>query len=104
MTQRTNQFVHDQCISKLATELSSEGWTVEADILNWDQPSPISDYVPDIIARNSSRTRIYEVETEDTLERDMDQQNTFRQYAKQDRKISFWMYLVDDEGNRTFLE
>jgi hypothetical protein len=104
MIQRINQFVHDQCINNLASELSLEGWTVEADIPNWDQPSPISGYVPDIIARNSNRTRIYEVETEDTLERDYDQQNAFRQYAKHDRKVSFWMYLVDDEGNRTFLE
>ena len=50
--QSRNQSTHDRCVHTLANKLKGEGWKVEADLPNFNQPDPIgnNNRIPDIFA------------------------------------------------------
>ena len=47
-----NQSTHDRRVRTLANELRNDGWDVQADLPNFDQPDPIGNdgRIPDILA------------------------------------------------------
>lgn len=81
MSRKTeNQSAHDRRVRTLANELRNEGWDVQADLPNFDQPDPIGNdgRIPDILATLGNRTKIIEVETPRTVDSHREQHSTFR--------------------------
>lgn len=93
---------HDKCVRNVATEWKNEGWSVKADLENWDTPSKIGDFIPDIEASKPYITRICEVETEDTFETDREQWETFKKYCEEHSGFSFWLYIAKEGGKCSF--
>ena len=89
---------HDKCVSNKANEWKSDGWTVKADLEGWDKPSEIGGFIPDIEAKKSI-TRICEVETEETLETDKEQWETFKKYCDDHVGYIFYLYIAEKGGN-----
>ena len=85
------QSAHDQKVRQIARKHKSGGWDVQADLKGLTRPAPIGrgKYIPDIVARKAGAKRIIEVETPDTLEKDKDQQATFRRSAGQQSRTTF---------------
>jgi hypothetical protein len=92
---------HDKCVKAIATKWKDEGWSVKADLEGWEKPSEIGGYIPDIEALKSI-TRICEVETEETLESDKDQWETFKDYCDEHSGYSFWLYIAEEGGKCRF--
>lgn len=87
---------HDQTVEKLAKQLKNDGWTVEADLPDFDQPDPIGkgQFIPDIKAEKAGAERIVEVEGERETERDRKQQETFRRHSAQKNRSTFRIVRV----------
>lgn len=81
----SNQSTHDRCVRKLANKLKGEGWEVNADLPNFNQPDPIgnNNRIPDIFATRGGQTKIIEVETPTTVDTHEEQHSTFRRSAAQ---------------------
>lgn len=89
---------HDKCVETIANKWKSDGYTVEADLPNWNRPPEIGGYIPDIMARKDTATRVCEVETEETMEQHRPQWETFeRKYG-----ASFWLYIAEKGGTCRF--
>jgi len=82
---------HDQQVKQIANGLKRKGWRVKADIPGYDQPDAIGKkkHIPDIQATKAGATRLVEVETEDTMQTDKEQHETFRRSAAQRNRTSF---------------
>lgn len=93
---------HDTCVRNKATRWKNDGWSVKADLENWDKPSEIGGYVPDIEASKTHITRICEVETEDTFEPDRKQWETFKKYCETHSGFSFWLFIAKKGGECSF--
>ena len=78
--QSRNQSTHDNRVRTLANTLRNEGWKVQADLPNFNQPDPIGKDVkiPDILATRGDQTKIIEVETPTTADSYQEQHSTFR--------------------------
>ena len=81
--QHRNQSAHDRRVRNLANKLKNEGWRVQADLPNFDQPDPIGKdrRIPDILAKRGGQTKIIEVETPGTVDSHQGQHSTFRRSA-----------------------
>ena len=81
--QKRNQSTHDNRVRALANRLEDQGWKVQADLPNFDQPDPIGkdERIPDILATRGNQTKIVEVETPSTVNSHQDQHSTFRRSA-----------------------
>lgn len=96
------QSIHDNVVKKIAESWKKDGWTVKADLKDWDLPSQIGKYIPDIEAKKII-TRICEVETEETLETDKEQQDAFEKYCKEHGCV-YYLYLAKDDGSYQMLK
>lgn len=85
------QSKHDAKVKQIANKLKKQGWRVEADVGSFDQPKPIGEKkrIPDIVAVKGKKKKIIEVETKATIEKDKEQQKTFRRSAGQQEGTSF---------------
>jgi hypothetical protein len=83
------QDTHDRKVRKIAKELEKQNWNVQADLPGYDIPEGIGKggYVPDIVARKGSKTKIIEVDTPGT--ENVDQLSTFRRSAGQRDNAEF---------------
>jgi len=88
---------HDKKIEQIAKQLERKGYTVQADISRYETPDSIgkNNYIPDIVAKKTSSTKIIEVETQSSLKTDKDQQEAFRRSAAQSRGTSFDIEMAD---------
>lgn len=91
MSQRTKsgQKIHDLAVLRLAKQKQKEGYNVEADLPNWQKPPKINGAVPDVSATKGKEHKLFEVETEKTLELDKDQRSKFRDWSKKSRNRTF---------------
>ena len=91
---------HDICVERKANELKNEGFLVEADLEGWPKPPEIEGYIPDIFAcvRKTNITRIYEVETEETIVTDREQWMTFKRYSDRHVGVYFWLFIAIEGG------
>jgi len=66
---------HDKTVRQVVRQLEKEGWNVKAHLPDHGKPDPIgkSKYVPDIQATRPGHTKLIEVETPKSLERDKKQ-------------------------------
>ncbi len=85
------QTKHNGKVRKIARELESEGWSVQADLPGYDKPGPIGKHrhIPDIRAAKAGAEKLIEVETSDTMQSDRKQHETFRRRAAQKPRTSF---------------
>lgn len=88
---------HDKKVEQIAKQLERKGYTVQADIAGYETPDGIgkNNYIPDIVAKKTSSTKIIEVETQSSLKTDKDQQEAFRRSAAQSRGASFDIEMAD---------
>ena len=82
---------HDKKVDQIAKRLERKGYTVQADISGYETPDGIgkNNYIPYIVAKKTSSTKIIEVETQSSLKTDKDQQEAFRRSAAQRKDTKF---------------
>ncbi len=88
---RSQQTKHDRKVGQIARRLDREGYRVKADLPGYERPDPIgkAKRIPDVEATKRGTRKLVEVETEDSLEKDQKQQETFRRSAAQRRRTTF---------------
>lgn len=82
---------HDKKVKAEADKLKKQGYNVKADIPGYEKPEGIgkSGFIPDIVAKKTSSTKIIEVETPSSKNKDKEQQAAFRRSASQKRGTTF---------------
>lgn len=93
---KRNQSIHDNCVLALANRLEDQGWEIQADLPNFDQPDPIGkdERIPDILATRDNQTQIIEVETPNTVNSHQDHHSTFRRSAAQKENTEFELIVI----------
>ncbi|RKU12241.1 hypothetical protein C6501_11235 [Candidatus Poribacteria bacterium] len=94
--QSRNQSAHDNRVRTLANQLRNEGWKVQADLPNFNQPDPIGKdaRIPDILATRGEQIKIIEVETPTTLDSHQEQHSTFKRSAAQRENAEFELVVT----------
>ena len=92
------QSAHDKKVRQIANKFSREGWDVKADVPGFGSPDPIGTRkrIPDVVAKKRGATRIIEVETRETVDKDRAQQSTFRRSAARRPRTSFDTVVTND--------
>lgn len=93
----SRQSVHDSKVKSIARRHDRRGWNVRADVPGYATPDSIGNRrprIPDVVARKRGATRIFEVETEETVAADRKQHETFRRSASQRTRTSFELVVV----------
>ncbi len=85
------QTCHDSSVRRRAAGLKANGWKVKADIPGFSRPSTLNGSRPDIDATKDHRRRIVEVETKNSRNKDKQQQQNLRKYAKSKNNTQFMM-------------
>jgi len=96
MTKRTKrqQSKHDARVRRVAGGYKSQRWKVKANIKGCPAPRNIYGRQPDVIATKGKKMRIVEVETRDSLKKDMAQRKAFKRYASHNKKRKFRTSVV----------
>ena len=92
-----NQSEHDRLVLDHALRLENQGWNIQADLANFDQPDPIGQdgRIPDIFATQDGAIKIIEVETPSTLNSHQNQHSTFKRSAAQRENAEFELYATE---------
>lgn len=87
---------HDKKVKAVAEKLKRQGYSIKADIPGYAKPTSIGkgNYIPDIVAKKTSSTKIIEVETSISLKKDTEQQTAFRRSAAAKRGTTFEIKVV----------
>lgn len=84
---------HDKSVIRRAAALKTYGWGVRADAGDFRRPRPIridgQIVIPDIVARKGKRTRIIEVETPESFNKDRKQRMLLRKHARRKPRTKF---------------
>ena len=82
---------HDKKVKAEADKLRREGYSVKADISSYETPDGVGrkGYIPDIVAKKTSSSKIIEIETPNSLNKDKEQQAAFRRSAAQKKGTTF---------------
>jgi len=85
------QSIHDSRVRQISRKLTKENWKVKADLPGYDRPNAIGEKkrIPDIEAVKRGHRKLIEVETPESLEKDREQQSTFRRHAGQKPNTTF---------------
>lgn len=80
---------HDRKVRQKSKELKNQGWKVTADLNRFEQPDPIGqgNYIPDIVATKGKRTKIIEVDTPNSINKQ--QLEAFRKSAVHRKNADF---------------
>lgn len=83
MAKRTprQQSKHDQSVKRTADAYKARGYRVKADIPGYKKPDKIGGHIPDVDAKKGAVRKIVEVETSDSLKKDIKQQEALKKYA-----------------------
>lgn len=86
-----DQVTHDRKVSRLASELEKQGYTVQASTGSRPDPNPIGrpGMMPDIVATKGGKTKIIEVKTPRGLKADMIKLQKFAKYAAKRKDVTF---------------
>ena len=91
----SGQSRHDRAVKNLVDRLINTGHRVRADVPGYPSPGTIcnrgssSCRRPDIVATREGLTKIIEVETADSYDKDRRQREVFRDYADRHKNTSF---------------
>jgi len=88
---------HGNCVRAIANELKRHKWNVKANLEDWEKPSQIGGFIPDIEARKGCLRRICEVATEEMFEGDRERYIELKNYCDE---YDFHFYIVDKDGKR----
>jgi len=88
------QSKHDARVRRVAGGYKSQGWKVKADVKESPAPRTIYGRQPDVIATKGKKMRIIEVETRDSLKKDVAQRNAFKRFAGLNKKRKFRVSVV----------
>ena len=93
----SEQNKHNQEVRRVVKNLKSQGYKVQADLPGYDNPDPIGKYgfVPDVTATKNRRTKLIEVETPSSVNRDKKQHSAFRRSAAQRPNATFDIVVTD---------
>ena len=80
---------HDRKVRRIAAAYLGRGYSVRADLSDYQRPKPIRGRIPDVVATKGKTMKIIEVETPDSFRSDKDQRDILRDYAKQRRRTTF---------------
>lgn len=86
---KRSQTCHDSSVRRRAAGLRANGWKVKADVSGFSRPSTLNGSRPDIDATKGTRRRIVEVETKSSRNKDRQQQQNLRNYAKSKKNTQF---------------
>ena len=83
------QGTHDRKVRQIANQLKKQGYNVKADIPGYENPPDIgkSEHTPDIFATKGSKTKIIEVDTPGTENKE--QLSAFKRSAAQRDNADF---------------
>jgi len=88
------QTKHEEGVQSSAEYYESQGFNVQADIQGYPKPKTIGGRRPDLIATKGRETVIIEHETLDSLQKDEDQRETFKDYADTHNGVRFRTRVV----------
>ncbi len=91
---KTGQKQHDSEVLKWVRQKTREGYRIQADLPGCEKPSVINGEIPDALARKGDKEKMLEVETSETLMRDIKQRRNFRKWADRKKKRSFFVKVV----------
>jgi len=91
---KAGQRKHDLGVLKSAKGYKSQGYKVKADLPGYKKPKSISGFVPDILAQKGKKEKIVEIETKDTVEKDVKQLAAFKKYADKSNNREFRKRIV----------
>ncbi len=93
---RKSQSKHDAEVRAIARKLKKQDFDVKADIPGYMRPDTIRGFRPDVVGIKGRQRKIYEVETEDSVDtaRDKNQQKAFKQVAAQIKKTTFKLIVI----------
>jgi len=86
---KTGQKKHDEAVLRSVKWYEGQGYKVKADLPDYDKPKKIAGYIPDWIAKKGKKEIIGEVEKKGTNEKDKEQQEAFKEYAKKKKTREF---------------
>lgn len=93
----SRQSEHDAEVKRIARRHDRKGWTVRADVPGFPTPDSIGNRrprIPDVVARKRGAMRIFEVETEESVDADRNQHATFRRSASQRTRTTFELVVI----------
>lgn len=88
------QSKHDQKVEEEAIKYKEQGYDVWADIQGWSQPALRNNHCPDVVAKKTQKEIIIEVETEDSIETDTEQIESFKRYASARPNTEFKLVIA----------
>lgn len=93
---KSSTTIHDGKVRQIAERLKKQDWDVKADLPGCSKPKPIGkdSKIPDVEARKRGATRLFEVETPETLEAHKKQQATFRRSAAHRTRTTFKIVIA----------
>ena len=90
------QTMHDRKVKEIADNYAAKAWIVKADLPGYQKPDIIYGHIPDVQAMLS---RVYEdiveVETQDSLQSDVEQHRAFELYARSKPNTEFKLVVAD---------
>ena len=94
---RKSHSKHDNEVRDIANRMKKQRYEVKADISGYSKPDTIGGYRPDVVAKKGAQRKIYEVETQESVDqaRDKNQQSSFRNAAKRSKSTSFVRKVID---------
>ena len=107
MVLRNNQSEHDNMVLEIVLHLNKHGYAdIKADVSGYDTPDKITwkstgeGHVPDITADKYDIKRIFEIETEDTID-DPHTEDQWQLFATHAKKIGGLFIVVVPEGYKS---
>lgn len=88
---KKGQAEHDREVRRVANEYLRKGYTVLADLPNWEQPDTIKGVRPDLTVRKKGHETLIEIETPESVEskRDEKQKKMFKQWSEKSEHRHF---------------
>jgi len=80
---------HDEAVRRVAGGFKSQGWKVKADVPGYPAPETVYGKQVDVKATKGKKTRIVEVETKSSYDKDFSQRKAFQRWASHDKKRKF---------------
>ena len=91
---KTGQGRHDNALKRSANWYENQGYKVKVDLPGGSKPKKIGGHIPDLIAKKGKQEVIVEIETRESVSKDKDQQDAFKEYTSRKSTRSFRKRIV----------
>ena len=96
---KTEHRKHDAEVRRQAEKLKAQRFDVKADLLGWEKPHTIGGRRPDVYGKKGKQEKVREVETEDSLDKDQEQRQKFRDWADRSDNRTAHTVVTRKKGN-----